>query len=105
MSLWLVNEQTKAANAVIAGDLAVNGTYTWNVPAVGASCNPNASNVCDTDLVQGDSYAIEAVLYTPSTAYIGDGTAPASPTAPVYGASAVGGSFTLDDGASNSGGE
>jgi hypothetical protein len=103
VSLWLVNKQTQAANAVIVGGLAVNGVYTWNVPSIGATCNPEASNVCASDLTQGDSYAIEAVLYTPSNAYVGDGTAPSSPTAPVYGASAVGGTFTLDDTSSSDG--
>ncbi len=97
MALFLVNNQTGQASDVIAGDLAPSGTYTWNVPSVGATCNPNASNVCDTDLVQGDSYTIEAVLYTPSSAYVGDGTAPANPVAPSYGNSAVTGTFTVDD--------
>ena len=96
-ALFLVNNQTGQASDVIAGDLAPSGTYTWSVPSVGATCNPNASNVCDTDLVQGDSYAIEAVLYTPSSAYVGDGTAPANPVAPSYGNSAVTGTFTVDD--------
>ena len=97
MSLWLVNIQTQRAQAVIAGGLAPSGTYTWHTPALGAACNPNASNVCDTDLVNGTTYAIEAILYTPSNAYIGDGTEPVNPVAPTYGASAVGGTFVVDD--------
>jgi hypothetical protein len=97
VSLWLVNKLTKTANAVIASTLAVTGVYTWYVPAIGATCNPNASNVCASDLVGGDNYAIEAVMYTPSNAYVGDGTAPSNPIAPVYGQSAVGGTFTLVD--------
>ena len=100
MSLWLVNKQTKTANAIIAGGLAVNGVYTWNVPSVGATCNPNASNACASDLVEGDSYAVEAVMYSPASAYVGDGTAPSDPVAPVYGQSAVSGTFTLEDNAS-----
>ena len=105
MSLWLVNTNTGKTQAVIAGGLAVNGVYTWNIPAVGASCNANASNVCDTDLVDGSVYAIEAVLYSPSTAYVGDGTAPTSPVQPTYGASAVTETFTVQDSGSNSQGE
>ena len=100
MSLWLVNKQTGSASAVIVGGLAPNGTYTWNVPADGSTCNPNAANVCDSDLVVGDTYAIEGVLYTPGNAYVGDGTAPSSPIEPSYGNSAVGGSFTVTAGTS-----
>jgi hypothetical protein len=103
MSLWLANEQTQSANRIIAGGLSANGTYTWSVPAVGATCNANAMNVCDTDLVQGDSYAIEAVSYTPSNAYVGDGAAPSSPVTPTFGNAAIGQTFTVDD--SSSGGE
>ncbi|HVM73422.1 MAG TPA: hypothetical protein VMU13_00900 [Candidatus Paceibacterota bacterium] len=98
MSLWLVNNQTQKTQAVIAGGLAPNGVYTWHVPAVGATCNANASNVCDTDLVAGGSYAIEAVLYTPSNAYVGDGTEPNNPIQPTYGNSGVTNSFTVQDG-------
>ena len=98
MSLWLVNKQTGAANTVVAGGLSASGIYTWNVPALGSTCNPNASNVCASDLVQGGSYAIEAVLYAPSNAYVGDGTAPSNPTQPTYGSSAVAGTFTVSDG-------
>ena len=97
ISLWLVNMQTHKTQAVIAGGLAPNGVYTWNIPALGASCNANASNVCASDIVNGATYSIEAVLYTPGNAYIGDGTAPASPTQPTYGNSGVTQSFTVHD--------
>jgi hypothetical protein len=97
ISLWLLNKQTGKASDLIASDRPVNGSYGWSVPAVGATCNQNAANVCATDLQQGASYAIEAVLYTPSNAYIGDGAAPANPVAPTYGASALGGTFTVSD--------
>ena len=97
ISLWLVNMQTHHTQAVIAGGFAPSGVYTWNIPSLGAPCNANASNVCAADIVNGSTYSIEAVLYTPSNAYVGDGTAPASPIQPTYGNSGVTGSFTIHD--------
>jgi hypothetical protein len=44
-------------------------------------------------------------LYTPSSAYIGDGTAPTNPVQPTYGNSAITPAFTVDDGSSSTGGE
>ena len=95
MSLWLVRKDTGAVQAVIVAGLAPNGIYNWTLPSTSSTCNTNASNVCSNDLVSQQQYTVEAVLYTPSNAYVGDGISPVSPVAPVYGNSGLGGVFTI----------
>jgi hypothetical protein len=97
VSLWLVDNQAAALTAVIAGGLSPNGTYLWHIPDATSVCNPNAATVCARDLVNGNTYSIEAVSYTPSNAYVGDGVSPKNPIAPIYGASGLGGIFRLTD--------
>lgn len=95
MSLWLVDVGAQKSVGLIKGGLAVNGTMDWNIPAAGAACDSSSQIICASALTDNDTYAIQALLYTPSTAYVGDGAAPASPVAPVYGDSGMSGSFML----------
>jgi hypothetical protein len=85
VALWLFDIQTQATTAVISGGQALSGSYTWHVSATGATCQTDRLNVCDTDLVAGHQYAIEADVYMPQNAYVGDGAPPANPIDPTYG--------------------
>ncbi len=94
--LRLFDTRTQATTDVIAGGQALNGTYTWQVPSATSTCSLLNGNVCGSDLVAGREYMIEADVYTPSTAYVGDGPAPTNPVAPIYGDSAwTGTAFTI----------
>lgn len=84
LALWLIDVNTEEATALITGDQQVNGTYQWQIPAVGSSCNSNSDDACASDLVAGDSYGIEAAVYTPSDANLGDGSEPSSNPSPSY---------------------
>jgi hypothetical protein len=95
MGLWLVRRDTGAVVAVIKGGLAQNGIYNWTLPSTLGTCNAEASNVCSSDLKSGVSYSIQAALYTPSNAYIGDNVAPTNPISPTYGSVGMGGVFTI----------
>ena len=95
MSLWLVDLQAQTAQALIAGGQPMSGTYTWRIPNTGEQCVAGSSKVCASHLVAGKSYAVEAIIYTPAHAYVGDGLAPANPVSPTYGASSVGGAFII----------
>jgi hypothetical protein len=95
IALWLVDPTTDATTALIAGAQNLNGTYQWTLPAAGSACTAGAMNVCGSSLVAGKQYEIEADVYTPSDAYVGDGPEPANPVAPVYGDYADTAAFTL----------
>jgi hypothetical protein len=86
VSLWLIDVQSEHATALIAGDQSINGTYQWQIPAVGSTCDQNSVAPCATDLVAGDSYGIEAAVYTPSNAYLGGSPQPSNPVDPDYSA-------------------
>jgi hypothetical protein len=88
VSLWLIDVGTEQATALIAGAQPVSGTYQWQIPATGASCDPNSIAACASNLVAGDSYGIEASLYTPSNAFLGGSPAPTNAVNPSYSASA-----------------
>ena len=95
MSLWLVDMATQQATKVIAGGLPTTGTYTWQVPTAGAYCNSSTNNVCASDLVVGKSYSIEALIYSPNNAYVGDGADPGTNILPTYTNSATTSVFTV----------
>jgi hypothetical protein len=86
VSLWLFDPQTNTANVLIAGAQPLNGSYTWTIPAADSTCPTDGSfNVCGADLVAGNQYQIEADIYMPSDAYVGDGPPPTNPVNPAYG--------------------
>jgi hypothetical protein len=84
LSLWLIDVGTEQATALIAGGQPVNGSYQWQIPAAGSSCDPNSIAPCASTLVAGHSYGIEAGLYTPSNAYLGGSPKPANAVSPSY---------------------
>ena len=86
VALWLLDVHQQTATALIAGNLPLSGSYTWSVPAAASACPSDGSfNVCGNDLIAGRQYVIEADVYSPADAYVGDGPPPSSPVAPVYG--------------------
>lgn len=95
MSLWIVDIQTRRATKVIAGSLPTTGSYNWQVPSVTTVCDHSVNNVCASDLVSGHQYTIEALMYTPSNAYIGDGLDPGTGIMPTYTGSATTSPFTM----------
>ncbi len=72
VALMLVNDKG-APIALIKGQRATSGFYRWDLPAPGTSCPQNSAAVCVSHLVSGRTYGIQAALYTPSNAYLGDG--------------------------------
>jgi len=85
VALWLIDVNSEQATALISGDEPLSGTYQWQLPAVGATCNQNSYATCASDLVAGDPYGIEAAIYTPASAYIGPASsAPAGSVTPTY---------------------
>ena len=85
VSLWLVDTSSGYTTALIAGAKPVSGTFDWSVPAAASQCPMEALNVCGADLVAGKEDAIEADVYPPANAYVGDGSRPANAVDPVYG--------------------
>jgi hypothetical protein len=84
VSLWLIDVQSQQATALIAGGQHTSGSYTWNIPNTGDTCDPNSPAPCASDLVAGNSYGIEADLYNPANAYLGLPPMPANDVAPNY---------------------
>jgi hypothetical protein len=84
LSLWLIDVGTEQATALISGAQSVNGSYQWQIPAVGTTCDPNSIAPCASTLVAGHSYGIEAALYTPANAFLGGSPAPANAVNPTY---------------------
>jgi hypothetical protein len=85
LSLWLVDLNTEQATALITDDQAATGTYAWQIPATGSTCDSTSYLACASDLVDGSSYGIQAALYTPANAYIGPpASAPANAAQPTY---------------------
>ena len=96
VALWLVNAPDhNTPVALIAGGLGVVGSYVWHVPSATSTCLAGTFKVCASDLVAGESYAIEADVYTPHDAYVGEGDAPSNPISPVYGDYADTADFTV----------
>jgi hypothetical protein len=97
VALWVVNTPDHTTPvALIAGALGTVGSYTWHIPSATSTCPTDGSfNICGNDLKKGTSYAIEADIYTPHDAYVGDGAPPASPITPAYGDYADTGDFTI----------
>lgn len=86
VSLWLYDLHANTLSALIAGAQPLSGSYTWTVPGTTSTCPSDGSfNVCGADLVAGRQYSIEADVYTPGNAYVGDGPPPANPIDPAYG--------------------
>jgi hypothetical protein len=84
VALWLIDVQSQAAIALIAGGQSTHGSYQWKIPNTGDTCDPNSPSPCASDLVAGDSYGIEADLYNPANAYLGLPPLPANAAAPNY---------------------
>jgi hypothetical protein len=84
MSLWLIDVRLETATALIAGAQPVNGSYQWQIPAAGSTCDQTSIAACASDLVAGDSYGIEAAVYTPSNAFLGGTPVPANAVNPSY---------------------
>src|SRR3989344_1449333 len=84
MSLWVLDVQSGQPAGLIAGGKPVSGTYVWQIPNAGDSCPANAPYVCAADLVSGREYLIEADLYTPPDAGLGEPGTPASAPDPLY---------------------
>ncbi len=97
VALWLVDERTFATTALIAGNRALSGTYEWTVPALSSQCPTEGSNVCGADLVSGRQYSLEADVYTPANAYVGDGAKPSGAPDPEYGDYETTDPFTMGD--------
>ncbi|MBI5457590.1 hypothetical protein HY971_02605 [Candidatus Kaiserbacteria bacterium] len=84
ISLWLVDVQGGEVVGLIAGGKATSGSYDWHVPNAGDACPSGTPYVCDTDLVSGRDYMIEADLYTPADANLGEPNTPPSAPDPLY---------------------
>jgi hypothetical protein len=96
VALWIYDPHSNTDSAIITSGQALSGTYTWSVPAAASACPSDGSfNICGTDLVAGRQYQIEADVYTPGNAYVGDGAPPSSPVVPTYGDFGDGAPFTI----------
>jgi hypothetical protein len=84
IALWLIDLQSEQAVAYIATGEPLSGSYQWTIPAVGSTCNASLYLACASDLVAGDSYAIEAALYTPQNAYFDAPPVPSGLVSPTY---------------------
>ena len=62
---------------------------------MGSACNPDSLNICGADLVAGQQYQIEADVYVPLDAYVGDGAMPANAVLATYGDFKAGNAFTV----------
>ena len=95
MSLWVLDVQSGQPAGLIAGGKPVSGTYVWQIPNAGDACPANTPYVCAADLVSGREYLIEADLYTPPDADLGEPGTPASAPDPLYLEFGFTNSFTM----------
>ncbi len=94
MSLWLTDAETGDIIALITGAKAPTGTYSWTLPAAGSSCPQGTAYVCASDLTSGHRYVVQADLYTPANADLGDPATNGGPN-PHYIEYGNGGVFTM----------
>lgn len=83
VALWLIDLRSEQATALIASNQSMSGTYQWQLPAAGSSCDQNSLAPCAADIVAGNSYGIEASVYTPPNAYFGS-SVPSGSVGPNY---------------------
>ncbi len=84
VSLWIFDVRLNQTTVLITDAQSTSGSFVWRIPALTDSCDTNSSIVCGSDLVTGRKYLIEAALYTPANAYLGNGAPPANPIDPTY---------------------
>ncbi|OGG50933.1 hypothetical protein A2763_02760 [Candidatus Kaiserbacteria bacterium RIFCSPHIGHO2_01_FULL_54_36] len=95
VSLWLSDVLTGSTTPLIKASLPLSGTYSWQIPAANSACSSVYLNVCGADLVVGGRYAIEADVYTPADAYIGDETQNSNGPDPEWGNYSKTNAFTI----------
>lgn len=95
VALWLIDVQSQESVALIAaGRPLAGGSYSWTVPSTGEPCPSETPYVCAGDIVPGQSYAVQASVYTPQNADLSRNP-PAGAPRPVYIASGISAAFTL----------
>ena len=95
LSLWVFDVLLDQSIALIADARAANGAFLWRIPNIDDPCDTNSSIACGSDLVTGRRYLIEAALYTPANAYVGNGAPPQDPIDPTYIDFGFGDPFTM----------
>lgn len=95
MSLWILDVQSGQPAGLIAGGKPTSGTFVWQIPQAGDACPANTPYVCAADLVSGREYLIEADLYTPPDADLGEPGTPSSAPDPLYLEFGFTNSFTM----------
>lgn len=84
ISLWLVDLETNQPGRLIAGARPTSGSYDWHLPSANDACTTDTPYVCASDLVSGQQYAIEANLYAPTGADLGEPNTPANAPLPTF---------------------
>ena len=95
ISLWVFDVLLGQSTVLIADARAPNGAFLWRIPDLTDPCDTNSSIACGSDLVTGRKYVIEAALYTPADAYLGNGAPPSNPVDPTYLDFGFGDPFTM----------
>jgi hypothetical protein len=71
VGLWLVDTEERRVIGLIAANRAKRGSFTWTLPEPSSACDRQLSWVCGYDLAPGRTYLIQASVYTPANAQLG----------------------------------
>ncbi|TSC86935.1 MAG: hypothetical protein G01um10148_40 [Parcubacteria group bacterium Gr01-1014_8] len=65
LELRRASDNTLVGEGGIVNDLAMNGSYVWNVPVFSSSCSLGNGQLCSNQIIDNQDYHIRAVLYQP----------------------------------------